>query len=111
MLGATPAIALSQLPSPLPSQLPSHLLDHVGNPKLSFHTTKKVAVPSLQMGLAALFAPADPAVEPPVPTTQSAAAAIHTLRVALHWLKDKTGTAAHLDFSLRASRMYFRLPN
>lgn len=71
---------------------PAVSLDASGNPKVGFHTAKKAAVPAVVHGLTALL-------EAGCPTELSeveAGAALQSLRVALLWLRKKTGLPVSL---------------
>jgi hypothetical protein len=73
----------AQLPQPTTE------LDAMGNPKVGFHTAKKAALTDTYRAFKGLSqAPAEPAAPP---TEESAAAALHALRVACGWVKKKTG--------------------
>lgn len=86
-------------------------LDSAGNPKVGFHTAKKKAQQGIQSALRALFAP----FEAPAPSAVSAAAAVHSLRVAAEWIKKKTGLPIHVgqlsnDEALSVARKLRELP-
>jgi hypothetical protein len=68
--------------------------DMAGNPKLGFHTAKKVALPALHHAVHALLTAQPDAT---IPTEQSAAAAIYSLRIATEWIRKKTGLPIKVD--------------